>query len=176
MERTTMKVLRPLAILALLALMATACSDRPSETSTNGAASSTSTTLSIHAQGVKFAECMRANGVADFPDPDASGDFNYGVSVSVEQWLKTLDTCKDLQPPGTLSADRSPEQQSAALEFAQCIRDNGVADFPDPVDGEPLVDTYKIPSSDTADGMAILNAAMETCGDVLDEAARSGER
>ena len=167
---------RPLVILALLTLLATACSDGPSETSSDGTAGGTSTTLSTHAQGVKFAECMRANGVADFPDPDAAGDFNYGVSVSGEQWLKTLDTCKDLQPPGSLSADRTPEQQSAALVFAQCIRDHGVEDFPDPVDGEPLVDTYKIPSSDTADGMAILNAAMQTCGDLLDEAARSGER
>jgi hypothetical protein len=31
-----------------------------------------------------------------------------------------------------LDAKRSPEQQSAALNFAQCIRENGVKDFPDP--------------------------------------------
>ena len=26
---------------------------------------------------MKFAECIRAHGVSDFPDPDAKGDFDY---------------------------------------------------------------------------------------------------
>jgi hypothetical protein len=38
-----------------------------------------------------------------------------------------------------------------------------VKDFPDPVNGEPLVDTTKIPSSDAPGGMTILNAAMQKC-------------
>ena len=34
-------------------------------------------------KAVKFSECMRANGVSDFPYPNASGEFpSYGVSVS----------------------------------------------------------------------------------------------
>jgi hypothetical protein len=70
-----------------------------------------------------------------------------------------------------LSGKRTPKQQSASLRFAQCIRDNGVKDFPDPVNGEPLVNTYKIPSSNKPGGMAILNAAMHKCGKVLGEAA-----
>jgi hypothetical protein len=28
---------------------------------------------------VKFAACMRENGVKDFPDPNTKGDFEYGV-------------------------------------------------------------------------------------------------
>jgi len=90
-----------------------------------------------------------------------------------EQWLKTLNACKDLQPPGTLSADRTPEQQSASLKFVQCIRDHGVRDFPDPVNGEPLVDTTTIPSTDTEDGTRILNAAMDACRDLGDAAIES---
>jgi hypothetical protein len=42
-----------------------------------------------------------------------------------------------------------------------------VKDFPDPVNGEPLVNTYKIPSSNKPGGMAILNAALRKCGSVL---------
>ena len=61
---------------------------------------------------------------------------------------------------------RTPKQQSAGLKFAQCIRDNGVTDFPDPINGEPLVDTNRIPSAATRSGHAILNAAMQTCGDL----------
>ena len=66
-----------------------------------------------------------------------------------------------------MSAKRTPKQQSASLRFAQCIRENGVKDFPDPVNGEPLVNTYKIPSSNRPGGMTILNAAMHKCGSVL---------
>jgi hypothetical protein len=70
-----------------------------------------------------------------------------------------------------LDAKRSPEQQSAALNFAQCIRENGVKDFPDPINGEPLVDTNRIPSAATNGGMTILNAAMQKCRDLLAKAA-----
>ena len=85
---------------------------------------------------MKFAaECMRANGLSDFPDPNASGEFVYGVSVTPAVFKKAVDACKDLQPPGSLSAKRDPEQQSAGLRFARCVRENGVKDFPDPVDG-----------------------------------------
>ena len=44
-------------------------------------------------------------------------------------------------------------------------------DFPDPVNGEPVVNTYKIPSSNRPGGMTILNAAMKKCGALLREAA-----
>jgi hypothetical protein len=168
--------LRPLAALALVALVSmisAGCgSDASSET---GTASSSDAGVNRKAtdqdQAVKFAECMRANGVPDFPDANAKGQFVYGVSVSPAVWTKAVDACKDLQPPGTLSAKRSPKQQSASLRFAQCIRENGVKDFPDPANGEPLVNTYEIPSANRPGGMTILNAAMEKCGDVLGQAA-----
>jgi hypothetical protein len=129
-------------------------------------------TTSKREKGVRFAECMRANGVSDFPDPNASGEFVYGASVSPAVFKRAVDACKALQPPGTLSANRNPAQQSAALRFAQCIRENGVSDFPDPVNGQPLVDTNRIPSSATNSGMSILNAAMQKCRDLLARAAQ----
>jgi hypothetical protein len=42
-----------------------------------------------------------------------------------------------------------------------------VKDFPDPVNGEPVIDTYKIPSSNTPGGMTILNAARQKCSGIL---------
>jgi hypothetical protein len=48
-------------------------------------------------------------------------------------WTKAVGACKPLRPPGTLSAKLTPAQESAALKFAQCIRELGVPDFPDPV-------------------------------------------
>jgi hypothetical protein len=113
---------------------------------------------------VKFSECMRQNGVGDFPDPDASGAFpSFGVSVSVATWTSALRACKALQPPGSLSAHLTPTQFSAALKFAQCMREHGVPDFPDPVNGQPLIDTNRIPSANRPGGMAILNAAGHKC-------------
>ncbi len=61
---------------------------------------------------------------------------------------------------------RSAQEQEAALKFAQCIRDNGVKDFPDPTEDGPLVDTNRIPSSATNGGMTVLNAAMQKCRDL----------
>jgi hypothetical protein len=165
--------LRPLVALALISLISAGCgSNAPSET---GAASSTGTGGNTNAadqdKAVKFAECIRGHGVPHFPDPDAKGDFVFGIDVSPAVWKKAVDACKDLQPPGALSAKRSPKQQSAAVRFAQCIRENGVKDFPDPANGEPLVDTTRIPSTDAPGGMTILNAAMQKCGPVLGLAA-----
>jgi hypothetical protein len=170
------------AVVALISVISAGCgSNGPSETGTASNSSTTSSTattssgadkkLTARDKAVKFAECIRAHGVRDFPDPNEKNQFEYGVSVTPAVWNKATTACKDLQPPGTLSGKRSPKQQSAALRFAQCIRDNGVKDFPDPVNGEPLVDTYKIPSSNKPGGMAILNAAMRKCRDVLQRAA-----
>ena len=125
------------------------------------------TRLTAQEKAVKFAECMRANGVPHFPDPDSKGQFNFGVDVSRDVWLKAVDACKALKPPGALSSKRSPKEQSASLRFAQCVRDHGVKDFPDPVNGQPVIDTYKIPSSNKPGGMTILNAATHKCGGIL---------
>jgi hypothetical protein len=166
----------PLAALAMVALISAGCaSSAPSETGTASSTGSTSTggakKLTARDKAVKFAECIRAHGVSDFPDPDAKNQFNYGVSVTPAVWNKAVSACKDLQPPGTLSGKRTPKQQSDALKFAQCMRDNRVKDFPDPDNGDPLIDTTKIPSSNRPGGMTILNAATHKCGGILKLAA-----
>jgi hypothetical protein len=47
------------------------------------------------------------------------------------------------------------------------MRENGVKDFPDPVNGQPLIDTTRIPSANRPGGMTILNAAGQKCGRLL---------
>jgi hypothetical protein len=82
-----------------------------------------------------------------------------------------MRACKDLQPAGfTGDENVSDKQQERRLLFAQCIRDNGVEDFPDPAKGDPLVDTNRIPSAATDAGMSILNAAMHKCGELAEKA------
>ena len=123
-------------------------------------------------KGVRFAACMRSNGVGQFPDPGASGRLTIdavangsSLDTSSPAFKQALSACKDLEPAGFTGSKRSPQQQDAGLKFAQCIRANGVKDFPDPAPTAPLVDTNRIPSSATSSGMSILNAAMRKCSD-----------
>lgn len=154
------------AALALVALIGAGCSNAPSETGTG-----TTKKVSDQDRAVKFSECVRGHGVPHFPDPNAKGEYVFGIDVSPAVWTKAVDACKDLEPPGALSSKRSPKQQSDALRFAECVRANGVKDFPDPANGQPLIDTTKIPSSNRPGGMTILNAATQKCGPVLKRAA-----
>jgi hypothetical protein len=132
-------------------------------------------------KAVRYAECMRANGVSAFPDPDATGELTIdavanssSLDTSSAAFEQAFSACKELEPPGFTGDKRSPEQQAAALEFAQCIRENGVKDFPDPAPDAPLVDTNRIPSSNTQAGMTILNAAMRKCGSYASAAGVQG--
>ena len=179
-----LRTLVALGLAGLISLISAGCGSNTSSesgtgtASTSGSGSSTAsstgttssdahTQLTAQEKAVMFAECMRANGVPHFPDPDPKGDFNFGVDVSREVFTKAVGACNDLKPPGALSAKRTPKQQSASLRFAQCVRDHGVKDFPDPVNGQPLIDTYKIPSSNKPGGMTILNAATHKCAGIL---------
>jgi hypothetical protein len=163
--------LRPLAALAGVAVIGAGCSDEPAE---NGNAGNMN---AGQEQAVKFAGCMRDNGISEFPDPDASGGLTIdgvvngsSLDPSAPAWKEAIGACKDLQPPGFMGDQEvSDAEQEVRLEFAQCMRDNGVEDFPDPAKGEPLVDTNRIPSA--AVNMAGINAAMQTCRDLAAEAA-----
>jgi hypothetical protein len=156
----------PLAALAMIAMVVliSACG------SSAPAGTSGSSTAANAQKAVKFAECMRSNGVSEFPDRGASGSFTIDEIVNgssldpnTPAFEHALSACRDLEPAGFTGSKWSAQQMQAALKFAQCIRANGVTDFPDPVNGQPLVDTNRIPSAATEGGMSILNAAMRKC-------------
>jgi hypothetical protein len=164
----------------MVALLGAGCSNGSAENGDTGTGTGSGNNNATNRdKTVKFADCMRDNGVSEFPDPDASGDLTIdgvlngsSLDPSAPAWRAAIAACKDLQPPGfTGDGEVSAGEQETRLEFAQCMRENGVKDFPDPVNGEPLVDTNRIPSSATDGGMTILNAAMQTCGDLAEQAA-----
>jgi hypothetical protein len=153
------------------------CSNAPA-----GSGNGTSTT-SVHAKAVKFAECMRSNGVGAFPDPDTSGRLTIdgvlngsSLDPNSASWKQAIGACKDLEPAGFTGGKVTPTQRTARLEFARCVRDHGVPDFPDPTPNGPLVDTNRIPSAATAAGMSALNAAMRKCGNFAAAAGVTGGR
>jgi hypothetical protein len=38
-----------------------------------------------------------------------------------------------------MGTQRTPQQQAAALKFAQCMRNNGITNFPDPSPDGPII-------------------------------------
>jgi hypothetical protein len=156
--------LRPLAALALVALLSACGSNAPAAT---GSGSSSGNSAANVEKAVKFAECMRDNGVSEFPDPNASGDFAYGIKAgssldpSTAAWQQAIGACKDLEPPGFMPKTLTTQEIDARLKFARCIRENGVPDFPDPTENGPLINVQNAQSNTE------LQAALQKCRNLL---------
>jgi hypothetical protein len=169
--------LRPLIALTMVALTIVGCSNTPG--ATGG-----STPAATREAAVTFSACMRENGVKEFPDPDASGELTIDaiandspVDVESAAFERALKACKDLTPSGFTGRERTAGEQDAALQFAQCMRDNGIKDFPDPVKGAPLIDTNRIPSAKGRGALDIpgFTAASDTCSEIYgDELGLNG--
>jgi hypothetical protein len=157
--------LRPLAALAIAAVIGAGCSNGSAENGSTGSGGNETATRSV-----KFAACMRENGVSGFPDPDAAGDQEFvdalkRLDQGSSAWKQAIGACKDLRPAGLLGGRATPQEMQQRLEFAQCMRDNGVKDFPDPTRDGPLIDTTRIPSAAGRGALEIpgFQAAMEQC-------------
>jgi hypothetical protein len=104
------------------------------------AACGSSTQPSAHVSinsGVKFARCMRAHGIASFPDPGAGGPQETPVSSS-PAFVAAQKACGG-GPGGPGQVHPTEAQRQHAFTFAKCMRAHGVPNFPDP--------TYSIPSN-----------------------------
>ena len=141
----TRGLLASFALIAIVALISACGSNAPAGTG-NGVGGPNNTAANAR-QAVKFAECMRSNGVSEFPDPGASGKVTIdgivngsSLDPSTPAFKQAIGVCKNLEPAGFMGSKRSPQQQEAALKFAQCMRENGVPDFPDPTPDGPVID------------------------------------
>jgi hypothetical protein len=177
----------PLAALAVVALIGAGCSDASSENADTGAGASSgaNTKTSDRDKAVRFAECMRDNGVRGFPDPDASGELTIdgivngsSLDPSSPAWTKAIAACKDLQPSGFTGHKATPKEQTVRLRFARCMRDNGVEDFPDPAPDAPLIDTNRIPSAAGRGARSIpgFDAAAQKCRTAFSDGLGLGDQ
>jgi hypothetical protein len=88
---------------------------------------------------VEYAECMRENGVPEFPDPK-NGQLTLragpdtGIDPNSPEFQAAREACQSKAPQGGLAGGGQPsgEMQELILQFAKCMRKNGVPDFPDP--------------------------------------------
>jgi hypothetical protein len=116
----------PMAVL----LLAGACSgdgDDPADTGGDATASG-----EVAEEGMQaFAECMRENGVEDFPDPDADGGFQSaeGLRDLIQDNPDAVEACQE-HLEAAVGEDEG-ERGEMFAEYADCMRENGVEDFPD---------------------------------------------
>jgi hypothetical protein len=84
--------------------------------------------------GPAYAQCMRQNGVANFPDPQGPNQDQFQISGPVRNnpnFQKASQACAALRPQQSAGGGAGGQQQQL-LAFAQCMRANGVPQFPDP--------------------------------------------
>jgi hypothetical protein len=159
-------VSRQLAVIAIAGLIGGCGSSTPARTGGDSNAQ----------KAMKFAACMRNNGVHAFPDPGASGEFTIdgvvngsSLNPNAPAFKQAMSSCRSLEPAGFTGAKVTPQQRTVRLEFAHCIRVSGVPDFPDPTANGPLVDTNRIPSAARPNGMSALHLAMHKCGAIYSD-------
>lgn len=154
-----------LVLIAVVALLSACGSSAPAKTSAGGSGDNNS--AANVEEAVKFADCMRDNGVSDFPDPDASGQFAYGIKAgssldpSTAAWKRAISACNNLEPPGFIPTTFTRQQIAARLNFAQCMRTNGVPNFPDPSNNGPLINVQNGQSNPE------IQSAIERCRALL---------
>jgi len=135
-------------------------------------------------QALKLSECMRANGVPNFPDPNGQGVIQgNGIDPNSPAFQKAQQTCAKKIGGGT--GTRNPAQQAqaeaAALAFSKCMRSHGVSDFPDPQFGSGGSIRISLHASSGSGGGSDLNPnspifqkAQQTCGSLLP--GRAGQK
>ena len=122
------------------------------------------------AAALAFSQCMRAHGVADFPDPNANGQTeisggpNSDLNPNNPTFQKAQNACQSKLPKP------SPAQQAQALQnalkMAQCMRAHGITDFPDPQSGQGgrvSISLHGSPASDLNPNDRAFQAAQKVC-------------
>jgi hypothetical protein len=95
-----------------------------SETVTNAPGGSNS--------ALRFSQCMRANGVPSFPDPDPSGYARSSINLQSPAVQSALNACTRYLPPSGHPPTVPTSVRHQELLLANCMRANGVPNFPDP--------------------------------------------
>jgi hypothetical protein len=137
------RVLTSVVAVAALSLLAAGCGGGGSPGVADVASSTTAVTTTTTQSGLlAFSQCMRSNGVTDFPDPQRFAGGN--VKLTIHQFgtgtphlQAALSACNHLLPTNGGSGSQETAQQQRTrladeLSFARCMRSHGVARFPDP--------------------------------------------
>jgi hypothetical protein len=86
--------------------------------------------------GVRFAQCMRAHGVSDFPDPGSTAGPQETPVSAAPAFVAAQKACGGA-PGGPGLPQATEAQKVRAIAFAKCMRAHGVPEWPDPIYGPP---------------------------------------
>ncbi|MBE1490785.1 hypothetical protein [Plantactinospora soyae] len=108
------------------------------------------------------ANCMRANGYPDFPDPVRDDEDNWTFPDSLRNY-EVPEPCARLvrnQKAGDQENGRTAEEMQQRRRYSACVREKGVPEFPDPdEDGNfPLSDQLR-----AAENGPAMRGAREAC-------------
>ncbi|MFG2086869.1 MULTISPECIES: hypothetical protein [unclassified Spirillospora] len=126
---------------AVLAVAGAGCGGSgDSKTGSSGANSSGAKASATADQGIKHAQCMRENGLPGYPDPGQTPGANFPGRDSAA-FRKARRACQSLEPPQLQpGTPENAELQRKMLKWTQCMRENGVPNFPDPQNGRIQVE------------------------------------
>ena len=161
------------ALLVVLCGAGCASTGGGDEVASAGGASSATSSTAPNADGerelaLKFAQCMRDNGVPEFPDPKFGDDG--GVSLNLPEGVDKAavdaaeQKCKQYMPNGGEPSKADPQIVAQLRVYSQCMRDNGVPNFPDPTDEGLQVDNDKLGVDPNGE---VYQAAQEKCADSM---------
>jgi hypothetical protein len=133
-------LLGAVAALSALLIAGAACSSGsggPGVASLGGSGSPTASSSSDpQGSALAYSKCMRSHGVPNFPDPGSNGQLQLragpgtGIDPNSATFKAAQQACKSLLP--TVPPEQRQESYEALLKFSKCMRDHGIADFPDP--------------------------------------------
>ena len=178
-QRHAASGLAALALLATFALAGCAPASPTGVASLDGGTGATNTPEESNepreGDQVKFAECMREHGI-DMPDPEPDSDGGGGLSVAIPQGTSkeeadaAIEACKEFMPGGGEPVKASPEQLAAMREFAKCMRENGIENFPDPsADGGIQIGSNRDDPNSIDPESQEFQDAQRTCEDLMPE-------
>lgn len=122
-----------IAAVAVLPIMLGACSSGSSSSDAPSSAQGGSSSTAQAGQA-QFAQCMRQNGVTNFPDPQNGRFIMTGNIQSNPHFQPAIQACQHLLGPGGIGSNsQNNGNQQAELAFAQCMQTHGVPSFPEPL-------------------------------------------
>jgi hypothetical protein len=95
---------------------------------------------------LKYSQCMREQGMTWFPDPEGDRlQIKVPQGTDKAKFDAAMAACKEFSPDGGERGPADPELLEQGRKLSQCMRDNGVPNFPDPQpDGSMRVDGAKV--------------------------------
>jgi hypothetical protein len=119
---------------------------------------------------------MRTHGVPDFPEPNSQGGItlNGNIDPNSPQYTSAYGYCsKKYGFTGQVNPAQASTMLADNLKYAECMRANGIKDFPDPNSHGAFV-IQASPTSDLSPTNPRFVAANKVCGHLEYKGGGSG--